>query len=66
MGQKGDFKALEEKKLEAPYKPTLRGSIDVSNFDSKYTSEEVSTSGISPNSIELIKNNQEQFEDFEL
>ena len=61
-----DFKSLEEKKLEAPYKPTLRGSIDVSNFDSKYTSEEFSTSGISPNSIELIKNNQEQFEDFEL
>ncbi len=60
-----DFKALEEKKIEAPFKPTLRGSVDVSNFDSKYTSEEVVTSGISPKSIELIKNNQEQFEDFE-
>ena len=60
-----DFKALEEKKIEAPFKPTLRGNIDVGNFDSKYTSEEVMTSGISPKSIELIKNNQEQFEDFE-
>ena len=60
-----DFKALEEKKIEAPFKPSLRGSVDVSNFDSKYTSEEVATSGISPNSIELIKNNQDKFEDFE-
>ena len=60
-----DFKALEEKKLEAPYIPTLRGSIDVTNFDSKFTSEEIVTSEISPNTLEFIKCNQEQFEDFE-
>ena len=46
-------------------KPTLRGNVGVGNFDSKYTSEEVVTSGISPKSIELIKNKQEKFEDFE-
>ena len=60
-----DFKALEEKKLEAPFIPTLRGSMDVTNFDSKYTSEEVVTSEISPNTLEFIKSNQEQFEEFE-
>ena len=60
-----DFKALEEKKIEAPYIPTLRGSIDVTNFDSKFTSEEIVTSEISPNTLEFIKCNQEEFEDFE-
>jgi serum/glucocorticoid-regulated kinase 2 len=59
-----DFKALEEKKIKAPFIPTLRGSMDVTNFDSKYTSEEVVTSEISPNTLEFIKKNQEQFEDF--
>ena len=60
-----DFKALEEKKIEAPYIPTLRGSIDVTNFDSKFTSEEIVTSEISPNTLEFIKCNQEEFQDFE-
>ena len=60
-----DFKALEEKKIEAPSIPTLRGSIDVTNFDSKFTSEEIVTSEISPSTLEFIKSNQVEFEDFE-
>ena len=60
-----DFKALEEKKIEPPFIPTLKGSLDVTNFDIKYTSEEVVTSEISPNTLEFIKSNQEQFEEFE-
>ncbi len=59
-----DFKALEEKKIRAPFIPTLRGSKDVTNFDSKYTSEEITTSEISPNTLEFIKKNQEQFKNF--
>ena len=59
-----DFKALEEKKLEAPFIPVLRGSMDLNNFDSKYTSEDIAISESSPNTLEFIKNNQEQFEDF--
>ena len=59
-----DFKALEEKKMKAPFIPTIRGSMDVTNFDSKYTSEEVVTSEMSPKTLEFIKKNQEQFEDF--
>ena len=60
-----DFKALEEKKLKAPFIPILRGSMDVTNFDSKYTSEEIATSEISPKALAFIKSNQEQFEEFE-
>ena len=60
-----DFKALEEKKLKAPFIPTLRGSMDVTNFDRRYTSEEIVTSEISPKTLEFIKNNQDLFEEFE-
>ena len=56
---------MKKKKIEAPYIPTLRGSIDVTNFDSKFTSEEIVTSEISPNTLEFIKSNQVEFEDFE-
>ena len=59
-----DFKALEEKKMNAPYIPELNGSVDLTNFDSKYTSEEVATSAISQGGLDLIKTNQELFEDF--
>ena len=38
--------------------------MDLSNFDSKYTSEDIAISESSPNTLEFIKNNQEQFEDF--
>jgi len=44
--------------------PKLDGSIDLTNFDSKYTSEEVATSDISQGGLDLIKTNQELFEDF--
>ena len=39
--------------------------MDISNFDTKYTSEEVITNEISLKTMEFIKNNQEQFEEFE-
>ena len=39
--------------------------MDVTNFDSKYTSEEIGTSEISPKTLAFIKSNQEQFEEFE-
>ena len=59
-----NFKALEEKKLEAPFKPILQGSLDLTNFDSKITSEDVVNSAVSENSLALIKKNQDQFKDF--
>ena len=59
-----NFKALEEKKLEAPFKPILEGSLDLTNFDSKITSEEVDNSVVSEKGLDFIKKNQYQFKDF--
>ena len=39
--------------------------MDISNFATKYTQEEVVTNEISLKTMEFIKNNQEQFEEFE-
>ena len=60
-----DFKALEEKKIEAPYKPVLEDSFDVRNFDEEFTSEDLASSEIAEKGIELIKKNQEKFDDFD-
>ena len=60
-----DFKALEEKKIEAPFKPILEGSLDVRNFDEEFTSEELVSSEIPEKNMELIKKNQDQFDDFD-
>ena len=59
-----DFQALLAKKLNAPYKPVLKDSLDVGNFDEEFTSEDVVTSAIPEKNLEFIKRNQEQFEAF--
>jgi len=59
-----DFIAVEEKKMKAPFIPVLKGSMDVTNFDIKFTSEEVGISPVGPASLEYIKEYQKQFEDF--
>jgi hypothetical protein len=38
--------------------------MDVTNFDEEFTSEEVVTSEITEKNLELIKRNQDQFEEF--
>ena len=60
-----DFKALEEKKIEAPFKPILEDSLDVRNFDEEFTSEDLASSEINEKNMELIKNNQDQFDEFD-
>ena len=60
-----DFKALEEKKIEAPFKPVLEDSLDVRNFDEEFTSEDLASSEITEKNMELIKRNQDQFEEFD-
>ena len=60
-----DFKALEEKKIEAPFKPILEDSLDVRNFDEEFTSEDLVSSEITEKNMELIKRNQDQFEEFD-
>ena len=59
-----DFQALLAKKLNAPYKPVLKDSLDVGNFDEEFTSEDVVTSAIPEKNLEFIKRNQEQFNEF--
>ena len=60
-----DFKAIEEKKIEAPFKPVLEDSFDVRNFDEEFTSEDLVSSEINELGMELIKRNQEQFNEFD-
>ena len=60
-----DFKALEEKKIEAPFKPKLEDSFDVTNFDDEFTSEELVSSEITEKNMDLIKKNQDQFDEFD-
>ena len=59
-----DFDALLAKKLEAPFIPVLKDSLDVGNFDEEFTSEEIATSAIPEGNMELIKRNQDQFDEF--
>ena len=59
-----DFEALLSKKLTPPYKPVLKGSLDVGNFDAEFTSEDVVNSAIPEKNLEFIKKNQEQFMEF--
>jgi serum/glucocorticoid-regulated kinase 2 len=60
-----DFKAIESKKIKAPFKPALENSFDVKNFDEEFTSEDLATSEITDASMEFIKKNQEKFEGFD-
>ena len=59
-----NFDDLLAKKIPAPFKPKLSGTLDVGNFDEEFTSEEVVTSAIPEKNLEFIKRNQEQFEAF--
>ena len=59
-----DFDALLAKKLEAPFIPVLKDKLDVGNFDEEFTSEEIATSVIPEKNMELIKRNQDQFDEF--
>ena len=60
-----NFEALEEKKVEAPFKPVLEGEFDVRNFDEEFTSEDLASSEINEKNMELIKTNQDQFAPFD-
>ena len=60
-----DFQALEAKKIEAPFKPILEDSFDVTNFDDEFTSEELVSSEITEKNLDLIKKNQDQFDEFD-
>ena len=56
---------MEEKKVEALFKPVLEGDFDVRNFDEEFTSEDLASSEINEKNMELIKTNQDQFAPFD-
>ena len=60
-----DFDALEQKKIESPFKPILEDSLDVRNFDDEFTSEDLVSSEITEKNLDLIKKNQDQFDEFD-
>ena len=62
-GRFSDFE-IGGKRGGLPYKPPLKDSTDVTNFDAEFTSEEVVTSEIPEQNLEFIKKNQDQFEEF--
>lgn len=56
---------LVNKRLHAPFKPKLSEDVlDVSNFDSQFTSEEAINSVIPAQKLDQIRKNMDQFEDF--
>ena len=56
---------LVSKRLHPPFKPKLSEDVlDVSNFDSQFTSEEAINSVIPAQKLDQIRKNMEQFEDF--
>jgi len=57
---------LIAKRIEAPFKPKLSDNVlDVSNFDSQFTSEEAINSVIPAAKMAQIRKNMDQFEGFE-
>ena len=60
-----DFDKLLKKELEAPFKPILKDSLDVSNFDADFTSEELVSSAIPQQKIEMVKKRQDEFAEFD-
>ena len=59
-----DFKAVEEKKLQAPFIPELENDTDVQYFDEEFTNEEVGMSYIPKKNMEVIRKNQGKFKEF--
>lgn len=59
-----DFNLILEKKIPAPFIPTINDSTDVQYFDEEFTNEDTEMSYIPQKNMEVIKANQKKFEDF--
>ena len=59
-----DFDMVLKKKIKAPFIPELASDTDVQYFDEEFTSEEVGMSYIPKKNMEMIKKNQNKFNDF--
>jgi hypothetical protein len=59
-----DFNLIIQKKTSPPFKPNLTNKMDVKYFDDKYTQENIVESYMPQTSIDYIKQNEKQFEQF--
>lgn len=59
-----DFNLVVQKKIPPPFKPNLTAKTDVQYFDDKYTKENTVESYIPQATIDYIKQNEKQFEQF--
>jgi len=59
-----DFNQVYERKLNSPFKPEVNNKLDVGNFSSEFTDEEVDMSLIPKKNLEMVKKNQDKFKDF--
>lgn len=59
-----DWKLLEEKKLNPPFKPTVKSESDISNFDDLFTKAEINTNDFINIGSPLPKSQQNHFEGF--
>ncbi len=59
-----DFHEIENKKIKSPFIPKIENSTDVQNFDEIFTQENLDMSYIQKNNREIIKANQDKFDEF--
>ena len=59
-----DMKALQDKKIEPPFKPAVDSSADIQNFDDQFTGQEAKESILPAQSQSLIKEKAGEFEGF--
>jgi hypothetical protein len=63
--QELDHEKILDRRIEAPVRPQLSEDIlDVSNFDSTFTSEDAMVSVVPAGKMPTIQNNASQFENF--
>ncbi|GAA6097618.1 protein kinase C, eta, b [Tachysurus ichikawai] len=56
-----DWERLRNRELDSPFKPRIKSSVDVNNFDPDFTQEEPT---LTPIEEALIPLNQDDFNDF--
>ena len=59
-----DFQEVENKKMKSPFIPKIDNDTDVQNFDEIFTKEDIEMSYIQKNDMDIIKANQDKFDEF--
>lgn len=59
-----DKEKLLNKEIEPPFKPNIKSSVDLSNFDPKIVAQDVTESMIPDQVIQKIEEKKDEFEKF--